>query len=112
MVAMNAIISTSELVGELAGPHSPVLLDVRYQMGSPNQRPEYEKAHLPGAVFIDLESELAGTPGAGGRHPLPDLEVFGAAMRAAGVSTDRDVVVYDGGLGWAAARAQWLLRWT
>ncbi|MFD5080060.1 sulfurtransferase [Streptomyces sp. NPDC058371] len=109
---MNAIISTSELVGELAGPHPPVLLDVRYQMGSPNLRPEYEKAHLPGAVFIDLESELAGTPGAGGRHPLPDPEVFGAAMRAAGVSTDRDVVVYDGGLGWASARAWWLLRWT
>ncbi|MFF1452792.1 sulfurtransferase [Streptomyces sp. NPDC058274] len=109
---MNAIISTSELVGELAGPHPPVLLDVRYQLGSPNLRPEYEKAHLPGAVFIDLESELAGAPGAGGRHPLPDLEVFGAAMRAAGVSPDRDVVVYDGGLGWASARAWWLLRWT
>ncbi|MEU1038812.1 sulfurtransferase [Streptomyces sp. NPDC005551] len=109
---MNAIISASELADALAGPNPPVLLDVRYQLGSPNLRPEYEKAHLPGAVFVDLDSELAGPPGAGGRHPLPDLEVFGAAMRTAGVRAGRDVVVYDGGLGWAAARAWWLLRWT
>ncbi|MFF6998367.1 sulfurtransferase [Streptomyces sp. NPDC008313] len=109
---MNAIISAAELTSALDGSDPPVLLDVRYQMGSPNLRPEYEKAHLPGAVFVDLEAELAGPPGAGGRHPLPDLEVFGAAMRAAGVSGDRDVVVYDGGLGWASARAWWLLEWT
>ncbi|MGW7265552.1 sulfurtransferase [Streptomyces sp. NPDC054842] len=109
---MNVIISAAELADALAGPNPPVLLDVRYQLGSPSLRPEYEKAHLPGAVFVDLESELAGPAGAGGRHPLPDTEVFAAAMRAAGVSAHRDVVVYDGGLGWASARAWWLLRWT
>lgn len=109
---MNAIISASELARELVGPMSPVVLDVRWQLGGPNLRPEYEKGHIEGAVFVDLDSELAGPAGSGGRHPLPDMEVFGAAMRAAGVSTDRDVVVYDGGLGWAAARAWWLLRFT
>jgi thiosulfate/3-mercaptopyruvate sulfurtransferase len=112
MVAMNVIISAAELADALTGPNPPVLLDVRYQLGSPSLRPEYEKAHLPGAVFVDLESELAGPAGAGGRHPLPDTEVFAAAMRAAGVSARREVVVYDGGLGWASARAWWLLRWT
>ncbi|MPY56482.1 sulfurtransferase [Streptomyces spongiae] len=109
---MNAIISPVELASALTGPTPPVLLDVRWQLGGPNLRPEYEKAHIPGAVFVDLDSELAGPAGARGRHPLPDTEVFGAAMRAAGVSADRDVVVYDGGLGWAAARAWWLLRFT
>ncbi|MBA2809554.1 sulfurtransferase [Streptomyces sp. KM273126] len=109
---MKAIISAAGLATELTGPTPPVLLDVRWQLAGPNLRPEYEKAHIPGAFFIDLDAELAGPAGARGRHPLPDTEVFGAAMRAAGVSADRDVVVYDGGLGWAAARAWWLLRFT
>ncbi|MFC4472281.1 sulfurtransferase [Streptomyces xiangluensis] len=109
---MNAIISAAELANALAGPKPPVVLDIRYQLGGPNLRPAYEEGHIPGAVFVDLDSELAAPAGAGGRHPLPDMEVFGAAMQAAGVSANRDVVVYDGGLGWAAARAWWLLRWT
>ncbi|MDX6314428.1 MAG: thiosulfate/3-mercaptopyruvate sulfurtransferase [Streptomyces sp.] len=113
---MHPIISVAELASELSGPSAPVLLDVRWQHGGPPGRPEYEAGHLPGAVYVDLDSELAGAPGAGvggggGRHPLPDLEVFTAAMRRAGVGAGRDVVVYDGGLGWAAARAWWLLRW-
>ncbi|MEI5098050.1 sulfurtransferase [Streptomyces sp. PmtG] len=108
---MNAIISASQLASDLAGENPPVLLDVRWQLGGPHQRPAYEKGHLPSAVFVDLDADLAGPAGAAGRHPLPDAERFGAAMRAAGVSADRDVVVYDGGQGWAAARAWWLLRW-
>ncbi|MEW1656188.1 sulfurtransferase [Streptomyces sp. NPDC093707] len=108
---MNAIITATELASELAGPEAPLLLDVRYQLGGPPGRPVYEAGHLPGAVYVDLESELAGPPGATGRHPLPDLAVFTAAMRAAGVGAGRPVVTYDGGQGWAAARAWWLLRW-
>ncbi|WP_411145046.1 sulfurtransferase [Streptomyces sp. x-80] len=109
---MNVIITATELASELAGPAAPVLLDVRWQLGGPPGRQEYEAGHLPGAVFTDLDGELAGAAGPAGRHPLPDLTVFGAAMRAAGVRADRPVVVLDGGQGWAAARAWWLLRWT
>ncbi|MFJ6539101.1 sulfurtransferase [Streptomyces sp. NPDC091385] len=117
---MTVIISPAELAQELSGQTPPVLLDVRWQLsaakaaGAPafDGRAEYAAGHLPGAVFVDLDRELASTPGENGRHPLPDLEVFGAAMRRAGVSADRPVVVYDGGQGWAAARAWWLLRWT
>ncbi|MER0483290.1 sulfurtransferase [Streptomyces sp. Edi2] len=109
---MNAIITATELASELDRPTAPTVLDVRYQMGGPPGRPEYEAGHVPGAVYVDLESELASPPGPGGRHPLPDLDVFTEAMRAAGVRADRPVVVYDGGQGWAAARAWWLLRWT
>ncbi|GAA3486050.1 MULTISPECIES: sulfurtransferase [Streptomyces] len=108
---MNAIISAAALASESAGPRPPVLLDVRWQLGGPNLRSEYAAGHLPGAVYVDLDAELAGPPGSGGRHPLPDPEAFGAVMRRAGVSADTPVVVYDGGLGWAAARAWWLLRW-
>ncbi|MFH9072450.1 sulfurtransferase [Streptomyces alboflavus] len=117
---MNAIISASELASDLAGENPPVLLDIRWQLstakaaGEPpfDGRAEYAAGHVPGAVFVDLDADLAGAAGPGGRHPLPDVERFGAVMRAAGVSADRPVVVYDGGQGWAAARAWWLLRWT
>ncbi|MEJ1197592.1 MULTISPECIES: sulfurtransferase [unclassified Streptomyces] len=117
---MNATVSASQLVTELADANPPVLLDVRWQLstakaaGAPpfDGRAEYAAGHLPGAVFVDLDRELASAPGGGGRHPLPDVAVFGAAMRRAGVSSGRPVVVYDGGQGWAAARAWWLLRWT
>ncbi|MFC4608338.1 sulfurtransferase [Streptomyces maoxianensis] len=109
---MNPIVSATDLASELSGPTPPVLLDVRYQLGGPNGRPDYEAGHIPGAVFVDLEAELAGPPGAGGRHPLPDVAVFGAAMRRAGISAGTPVVTYDGDKGWGAARAWWLLRFT
>ncbi|GLX40483.1 sulfurtransferase [Streptomyces roseochromogenus] len=109
---MTAILSASELMSEMAGSRPPVLLDIRWQLGGPDQRPAYEAGHLPGAVYVDLDRELAGPPGSGGRHPLPDPEAFGAVMRRAGVRSDAPVVVYDGGQGWAAARAWWLLGWT
>ncbi|WP_093798622.1 sulfurtransferase [Streptomyces sp. Wb2n-11] len=108
---MNAIITAAELASQPTGERLPVLLDVRYQMGGPHGRAAYEAGHIPGAVFVDLEAELAGPPGSGGRHPLPDVEDFGAVMRRAGVRHDTPVVVYDGGQGWAAARAWWMLRW-
>ncbi|WP_329414416.1 sulfurtransferase [Streptomyces sp. NBC_00704] len=117
---MNAIITASELAGELTGANPPVILDVRWQLsvakaaGEPpfDGRAAYEAGHVPGAVYVDLDRELAGPAGDRGRHPLPDLAEFGAAMRRAGVSAGTPVVVYDGGQGWAAARAWWLLRWT
>ncbi|MFD9205450.1 sulfurtransferase [Streptomyces sioyaensis] len=109
---MNVIITATELASELAQPAAPVLLDVRYQLGGPPGRPQYEAGHVPGAVYVDLDGELAAPPGPAGRHPLPDLDVFAGAMRSAGVRADRPVVVYDGGQSWAAARAWWLLRWT
>ncbi|MET8164970.1 sulfurtransferase [Streptomyces sp. NPDC005329] len=117
---MNAIITAPELAGDLAGENPPVVLDVRWQLsvakaaGEPpfDGRAAYEAGHVPGAVYVDLDRELAGAAGGRGRHPLPDIALFGSAMRRAGVSAGRPVVVYDGGQGWAAARAWWLLRWT
>jgi thiosulfate/3-mercaptopyruvate sulfurtransferase len=89
----------------------PSLLDIRWTLAGPPGREEYERGHIPGAVYVDLDSELAAPPGAGGRHPLPAADAFGAAMRAAGVSQRRAVVVYDAGTSMAAARAWWLLRY-
>jgi len=95
---------------QLHAGEPPTLLDVRWELGGPPGRDLYLEGHIPGAVFVDLDRELAGPPGAGGRHPLPAASEFTSAMRAAGVSGDRPVVVYDAGNSVAAARAWWLLR--
>ncbi len=92
--------------------HAPVVLDVRWTLGRTDGREQYAQGHLPGAVFVDLDTELAGpaSPEAG-RHPLPDLDVLQAAARRWGVRGDSRVLVYDDAGGTSAARAWWLLRW-
>jgi len=101
------LISAAELRDHLG---EVTVLDVRYRMGGPAGRPEYDRGHIPGAAYVDLDAELAAPPGPGGRHPLPDPELFGVAMRRAGVSGGRPVVAYDDWGGHAAGRAWWLLR--
>ena len=101
----------SALARALAGPVSPVLLDVRWRLGGPPGLDAYRAGHLPGAVFLDLDTDLAAEPGPAGRHPLPEAASFQAAMRHAGVSDGRPVVVYDDVDATVAARAWWLLRY-
>ena len=91
---------------------APVVLDVRWRLGGPPGRAEYEAGHVPGAVFVDLDTDLAAPPGAGGRHPLPDPAALQEALRRAGVSQRCTVVAYDDDTGAVAARAWWLLRWS
>ena len=108
---MNPLISAAELARLLAGPQPPVLLDIRWSLTGPPGAVAYRAGHLPGAVFIDLDAELAAPPGPGGRHPLPAPQRFAAVMRRAGVSAGRLVAVYDEADATAAARCWWLLRY-
>jgi thiosulfate/3-mercaptopyruvate sulfurtransferase len=105
------LITPDQLARALDGPSPPLLLDVRWTVGLPpgNGLPAYGQGHLPGAVFVDLDAELAGPPGGRGRHPLPHREAFQAAMRRHGVSASRPVVAYDQGDNVGAARAWWTL---
>ena len=103
------LISAEELAGLLDSDRPPVVADVRWSVGGPPGRPEYEANHIPGAVWVDLETQLAGPPGVGGRHPLPTIEVFEQAMREIGVRQDSLVVAYDAATSQAASRLWWLL---
>ena len=78
---------------------------------APGPARQYLEGHIPGAAFVDLETALAGPPGAAGVIRCPRPTRSATAMRLAGVSGDRPVVVYDAGDSMAAARAWWLLRY-
>ncbi|GAA4124476.1 sulfurtransferase [Knoellia locipacati] len=86
------------------------VLDVQYSLAGDGPA-LYAVAHLPGAPHLDLDGVLAGPPGAGGRHPLPDPSVLEAGLRAVGVDDGDTVVVYDQQTSLASARAWWVLRW-
>ncbi|MDO5634246.1 MAG: sulfurtransferase [Micrococcus sp.] len=89
-----------------------ILLDVRYVPGhSGADHSSYVQGHLPGAVYVSMDSELSRHAGPReGRHPLPDPDRFADAVRMWGISDGDAIVVYDDFSGMAAARAWWLLR--
>ncbi|GAA4287700.1 sulfurtransferase [Georgenia daeguensis] len=106
------LVGAEELARELAAPEPPAVLDVRWSLAEPDGRPAYRSGHVPGAVLVDLETELAAPPSpAAGRHPLPDPADLQASARRWGLRRGGRVVVYDDAGGTSAARAWWLLRW-
>jgi thiosulfate/3-mercaptopyruvate sulfurtransferase len=111
---MRALVSASELLAELTtDPDSVVLIDVQWNLttaAGPPGRELYAAAHLPGAHHVDLDAELAGPPGRGGRHPLPQAHAVAAAAQRCGADNDSRIVVYDQDASYAAARAWWVLR--
>ncbi|MFI0350583.1 sulfurtransferase [Actinomadura sp. 9N407] len=108
---MHPLIDVPALARSVRRDPPPVLLDVRWHLAGPPGIDSYRRGHLPGAVFVDLDRDVAGPPGPDGRHPLPDPGGFEAAMRRAGVSAGRQVVVYDDADSTAAARLWWTLRY-
>ena len=108
---MDPLIDAAALMLALGGPGPPTVLDVRWRVGGPPGMAAYLAGHLPGAAFADLDQDLAGPPGPGGRHPLPEVAAFQASMRRVGVCDGRAVVVYDEDDSLAAARAWWMLRY-
>jgi thiosulfate/3-mercaptopyruvate sulfurtransferase len=108
---VHPLINAPALARSLEDEQPPTVLDVRWHLAGPPGIEAYRRGHLPGAVFIDLDRDLAGPPGALGRHPLPSAEAFTAAMRRAGVSAGRPVVAYDDADSTAAGRLWWTLRY-
>lgn len=87
------------------------LVDCRWSLDGSVGRDDYVAGHLPGAVWADLDVDLAAPPSTtGGRHPLPDPDDFALAMQRLGVHDDTPVVAYDTAGGIIAARLVWMLR--
>jgi thiosulfate/3-mercaptopyruvate sulfurtransferase len=88
--------------------------DCRYDLGDPPAaRRRYLEGHIPGAAFLDLDTELSDLsipPEVGGRHPLPSADQFAVAAGRAGIGAGTLVVAYDEGMTGGAARLWWLLR--
>ncbi|WP_328685136.1 sulfurtransferase [Streptomyces sp. NBC_00343] len=104
--------TVAELAELLGSEQPPVLLDVRWALGDPHGRDHYADGHIPGAVYVDLDTELAAPASPeGGRHPLPDLAELQESARRWGIGDGRAVVVHDDLGNTAAARAWWLLRY-
>lgn len=89
-----------------------VIFDCRYNLRNPSQaRVDYNSGHIPGALYLDMESDLAGpVTHHGGRHPIPSATAFAETMTRYGVTESTYCVGYDvDGVG--AARLWWLLRY-
>ena len=108
-MALAPLVDPTWLLERLDDP-GVVAVDCRWRLGDPGAgRRDYESGHIPGAGFLDVDTDLSGRTG-GGRHPLPDPSAFEAAASRAGVDADSTVVAYDEAGEGGAARLWWLLR--
>jgi thiosulfate/3-mercaptopyruvate sulfurtransferase len=109
---MRALVPAGSLLREDSA--DLVLVDVQWSLttsSGPAGRDLYAAAHLPGAHHVDLDAELAGPPGPGGRHPMPTAHAVQEALRRCGAHATSRVVVYDQGPSYAASRAWWVFRY-
>jgi thiosulfate/3-mercaptopyruvate sulfurtransferase len=84
-------------------------VDCRWELGKPGRGCElYLAGHVPGASFLDVDTDLSSVPGERGRHPLPEPDKFARAAAGAGIGAGVFAVAY-GNLG-GAERLWWLLR--
>ena len=98
--------------GQLEGLIGDVVVcDVRWYLDGSSGHDAYLRGHIPGAVFVDMDTQLAADPAeGGGRHPLPSPEAFAESLRSLGIGLDDTVVAYDDSGGVSAGRFIWMLR--
>lgn len=107
-MSLHPLISVEELASSRGSYH---VCDLRWDLTDPHKgRSDYERGHIPGAVFVDLDKDLSTAPGPRGRHPLPDVAEFAKTLGWLGIDPKSRVVVYDDVGGRIAARMWWMLR--
>jgi thiosulfate/3-mercaptopyruvate sulfurtransferase len=86
------------------------VVDARWSLAGPSGREQYLAGHVPGAVFVDADTELS-SPGEGpGRHPVPDAAKLARVLGERGIGDEHVVVAYDDAGGSVASRLWWLYR--
>ena len=104
---MSPLISTTELAARLGAPDLRIV-DGSWHLDGREARADFEQAHIPGAVFFDLDAisdRESALP-----HMMPTPEAFGAAVGTLGLSVDDQIVVYDTAGLFSAARVWWMLK--
>ncbi|MFQ3630874.1 sulfurtransferase [Roseiflexus sp.] len=111
-MTIESLVSPAWLAERLNNPNIRVA-DLRWHLLEQGRgRAEYLEAHIPGAVYLDIDTDLAAPPFHGpGRHPIPSSEAFAAVASRAGIGPTTHVVAYDSVGGAYAARLWWLLRY-
>ena len=111
-MTLGPLVDAMDLAREL-GRADCIVVDCRFTLTDTSAgRAAYERGHIPGARYANLDDDLSRHPRAGeGRHPLPDRERFAATLGSWGIGRDTAVVAYDEGSGAIAARLWWLLGW-
>ena len=103
------LISAADLAARLGDPNLRIA-DCRWYLTAPQRgRAEYDAGHIPGAIFVDLDTDLSA-PSGPGRHPLPDRQVFANRMGSLGIGDGHMVIAYDDRSGAVASRLWWMLR--
>lgn len=107
---MAVTISATALAAALAAGEPLHVLDVRYRLDKPDGRDDFAAGHIPGAIYVDLDKELAehGAPELG-RHPVPSVARLQKAARRWGVGLTDAIVIVDDFNMMGASRAWWLL---
>ncbi len=106
------VISTAEVADHLDDPNW-VVVDCRFALTDPSVGPaKYRAGHIPGAVYANLDLELASPhiPGKTGRHPLPPMAEVVATFSRWGIDDAVQVVAYDDQGSLFAGRLWWMLR--
>jgi thiosulfate/3-mercaptopyruvate sulfurtransferase len=104
-----ALVGTEWLAAQLDDPHVRVV-DSSFKLPgiTPTAREDYDRGHIPGAVFFDIDD--IAEPGTSLPHMIPSPELFARKMEGLGIGDDDRVIVYDSAGLSSAGRAWWMLR--
>lgn len=109
---MNPLISTNQLQEFLNSGANALICDCRYDLANVSAgREAYASSHIPGAIYVDLDSDLSGArTGKNGRHPLPHPDDWATTRQRLGIAPDTHVIAYDSQGGAFASRLWWMLK--